>query len=468
MSGERKGPQGFEIPDLDLPPPRASQSSLKAVVPPESGRGPTSGTARASTPRIEDDLEASLGSASLALELEGPISAAGASVARGFTQEEQFENDGFELDSVRAPPLPGLVVAPEGRDNWPTGLTPAREQIQLDPLEVRLLADYGEPPSLGPLNTVYAVRVTLRKRALKTELQKVEHQLLLAESARDAQIAELAQRKLPELERSDTFRRLLAPLGEIDSLANERGRALSATNAEQSAEVGRLDAELSAIQRDLDAQLAAQNELTSSLESREQTFRRVEARHKRYFIEMRAIEQQAAQRLGPAGGEMPEDLHAQLAPLKAQADALRPELDGARAAYEGSLSELEARKRASKELEQRARDVERKKSQLRDRYQRQLSERQQGVGEASAKRQNLLAEVGRAVLAARGGVDVDEPTLERLRAGQTEVFALVKKSELYLKALDSCDDEKVKSGFSWIIGTLALLTLWLVYRSYFA
>ena len=102
--------------------------------------------------------------------------------------------------------------------------------------------------------------------------------------------------------------------------------------------------------------------------ARDHSVRRVDARYKRTFIDMRAIEQQAAQRLGAAGGEMPADLHAQLVPLKAQADALKPELDGARAAVDGSRAELEARQKTSKALEQRAREIEKKKTQLRERY----------------------------------------------------------------------------------------------------
>jgi hypothetical protein len=463
-AGDRSGPKSFEIPDLDLPPPRASQSSLKAVTQPESGRLPSSGTARSSAARFAEDAEAALSSASLALELEGPISAAGATVARGFSQEAEFENDGFELDSVKAPPLPGLSVAPEGRANWPMGVTAPREQLQLDPIEIRILANYGAPPSVGPLNAVYAARVTLRKQALKTALRAIERELLLAEAARDAELAELAHSKLPEIQNSETFRRVLSPLSELESLANDRGRALSAANAEQAAELGRFDAELSGVQRDLEAQRAAGTELTSLLEAREQTLRRVDARYKRLFIDMRAIEQQAAQRVGPAGGEMPADLHAQLLPLKAQADALKPELDGARTAVEGTRAELEARNRAGKELEQRAREIERKKAQLGDRYQRQLSEREQGLDEAVTKRKNLLADVGRAVLASRGGVNVDERTLENLRRADSKVFELVKKSELHVVALDSCDNAKVKSGLVWIVATITLVVGYALYR----
>jgi hypothetical protein len=463
-AGNRNGPKSFEIPDLDLPPPRASQSSLKAVIQPESGRLPSSGSTRTSAPRIEEDFEASLSSAPLALELEGPISAAGATVARGLSQEAQFENEGFELDSVQAPPLPGLVVAPEGRANWPMGVTATRGQLQLDPIEIRLLANYGAPPTIGPLNALYAVRVTLRKKALKTALRSIEHELLLAEAARDAELAELAQDKLPEIQQSEGFRRLLSPLSELESLANDRGRALSATNAEQAAELGRFDAELAAVQRELEAQRAARTELTGIVDAREQTLRRIDARYKRIFIDMRALEQQAAQRLGPAGGEMPADLHAQLLPLKAQADALKPELEGARAAAEGSRAELSARMKASQQLEERAREIERKKAQLRDRYRHQLSEREQGLDEAVAKRRNLLADVGRAVLASRGGVSVDERFLENLRRADAKVLELVKKSELHVVALDSCDDAKVKSGFAWIFGTLALLAGYALYR----
>lgn len=464
--GDRSGPKGFEIPDLDLPPPnpRASQSSLKAVAPSDSGRSPVSGSVRAGSSVVGDPSgTANLAGAELDLELEGPISRA--PIPGRVERELPLTDDGFELDSVRAPPLQGLVVAPEGRANWPSGETPSREQLMLDPVEIRVLADYGAPPTFGPLQALYAIRVTRRKQALKMQLRRVERELAAVETARDARLAALAERLLPELSQSEAFRRVLSPLSELDTLANERGRALSTANAEQSAELGRLDAELAAIQGELAAERAAKTELAQALEAREIAFHRVEARQKRCFIEIRGIEQQAAQRLGPEGGEMPPDLFALLKPLKAQAEALRPELEQSRAAFDASRAEDETRARKVRELEKRASEVERKKSQLGERFRRQLDVRQEGVGEAKAQRQKLLADVGRAVLASRGGVSVDEPTLENLRQAETSVLELVKKSELCVHALDACDNAKVKSGFAWILGACALIAAYLAYRN---
>jgi hypothetical protein len=461
--GDRPGPKGFEIPDLDLPPPRASQSSLKAVIPPDSGRSPVSGTARATAPLADELSDLALtGPSSLDLELEAPISRAGA--AAGIVTGAQFAEDGFELEPVRARTQAPLVVAAEGRANWPMGVTPARESLVLDPVEVRVLADFGAPPAISPLNAVYAVRVMLRKNALKAGLRRAERELAEAEATRDARLAELAEQKLPELSKSDTFRRALQPLADIDTRANDRTRALAAANDEQSAGIGQLDAEVAAIQRDLETEHAARAKLATELAACEQSFRRVEARHKRCFIEMRAIEQQAAQRLGPAGGEMPADLFEKLAPLKAQAEALRPELEQARAAYEAAKRQDEAHARAIKGHESRKAEFERKKSQLGDRFRRQLDTRQQGVGEVTAQRRAALADIGRLVLAARGGVSVDEGTLERLRESDATVLELARKSELHLHALDACDNDQVKSGLAWILAVFALIVALVVYR----
>jgi hypothetical protein len=425
-----------------------------------------SGTARTASPALADELsEAALhGPSSLDLELEAPISRAPAVVAK--TQSAAFTDDGFELDSVRAPPLgAGLAVAPEGRANWPTGVSPARERLALDPLEIRVLADFGEAPSLGPQNAVYALRVMFRKNTLKTQLRRVEQELSAAESARDAQLAELAERLMPELSGSPAFREALRPLADVDSLAKDRGRALEATNAEQAAEISRFDEELSAIARDIASEVTARSELARGLEANEQALRRVEARQKRCFIEMRGIEQQAAQRLGPEGGEMPPDLCALLAPLKTQAAALQPELEQARAAYDASRAQDDVHARAIKAHESRKSEFERKKSQLTQRFQRQIDVRQQGLGEVTNKRQSALADLGRAVLAARGGVTVDERTLETLRGADSAVLELAKKSELHLHALDACDNDKVNSGLAWILGVAALLGAYIAYRS---
>jgi hypothetical protein len=189
-------------------------------------------------------------------------------------------------------------------------------------------------------------------------------------------------------------------------------------------------------------------------------------RHKRCFIEIRAIEQQAAQRLGPAGGEMPAELCAKLASLEAQTGAARAELEQARVAYEATRGELEMRNRTRKQLEANLSALTRKKQQAGARYRPELSVRQQGLGEAAAKRLNLLADVGRAVLAARGGVSLDEPMLESLRQADSQVLALIKQSELHLRALDAHDGNQVRSGFTWLTAAAAGACAYIAYGIY--
>jgi hypothetical protein len=165
---------------------------------------------------------------------------------------------------------------------------------------------------------------------------------------------------------------------------------------------------------------------------------------------------------------LPPELGAQLAPLLAQAETLKPELEQARAACDASRAENEARGRAIELLEGRENQIEREKRKLVERFQKQLGVRQQGLGEATARRRNVLADVGRAVLAARGGVTVEEAALESLREADGAVRALTHKSELYLHALDACDGEKLKSGLGSILALAALLGGYLIYRGFFA
>lgn len=55
-------------------------------------------------------------------------------------------------------------------------------------------------------------------------------------------------------------------------------------------------------------------------------------------------------------------------------------------------------------------------------------------------------EMARAILAARGEIEVDAQTLEVLSAADERVRASLKESELHLRALDACDRSKLEQG----------------------
>lgn len=444
----RKNPQarGFEIPDLELPPPnpRASQSKLSAVNP-DSFEGASSSHERPKAVFSElpgDGLD-------LELDLGSPISSG---TGHGSPAYEVSGRTGFELDS-KLPELDKVTVAPAGRANWPSGVTPARERLEFDLNEVRELAAYGEPSSLGPLNAFYALRVALQRRRLKRELRGSEAELAVAETTRDDELADLALRVRSAIEHSETFQRLLAPLAEVESVGQEHAQVLKATELEQNAELRLLDAEIATIAQGLEQETRALSELSPLLAERERAMERLEARQKRGLIELRALEQRS----------LPES-EAERAKIEQAQQALLPELETASLAYRATRDEHAVRSQNQRDARYRIGEIERKKRDVSARFQKRLHGDDKGRRATELRRKALLADVGRAVLASRGGVDVDPSALEKLRSSDAQVENALRASELRLRALDACDADKLRTGNSWIFGVIALLVAFACYR----
>ncbi|MGC4090679.1 MAG: hypothetical protein QM756_22955 [Polyangiaceae bacterium] len=444
MNGPRQRPQSasFEIPDLDLPPPmpRASQTKLAAVRP-ESVERPS---ALAEAPK---DLFSELPGPALDLDLGMPISSA---LESGERPHEVAGRAGFALES-KLPELRGITVAPEGRANWPSGVTPSRQPLEFDWNQVRALADYGEPSSLGPMNVFYALRVASQQRRLKRELRRYEAELAIAEAARDDRLAELGHSVRAEIEHSETYQRLLQPLRDVETSGSEQRQVVQAGEAEQNAELRTLDAEIAVIQQEVERDAHALAELQKICDAREQALLRLEARHKRAFIELRALEQRGA----PASeGER----------VVREQRALEPELEAARSAFQATHAEREARSAAMRDARYRIGEVERKKRDVHARFQKRFDSGGGERKETELRRRQILAELGRAVLAARGGVPVDPARLEALRSSDAQVAKALNASELRLRALDACDRDKLSQGYSWLLGIASALVALGCYR----
>lgn len=115
-----------------------------------------------------------------------------------------------------------------------------------------------------------------------------------------------------------------------------------------------------------------------------------------------------------------------------------------------------------------ANQLERRETRLRERWQRQLRERAGGLAELGEQQRAVLADVARAVLRAHGALPLDAPLLARVREADAKVSALVKRSELHLRALDAADAQKLRSGVGWLLVCLVALAALLAYRFHFA
>lgn len=439
------GPR-FEIPDLDLPPanPRQSASNLRAVTPPVRSSRP------APEPELvsgEFDLTSELSGSQLSVELDGPISRGG---AHAYGADASFDTDlvepeRFELDTE-------VAVERTAAPNWPTGVTPAREQIALDPKEVRALAGFGDAPTSSLLTPIYALRVTIRQRALLRALRAREAALNAAENARDVLLSELVLTLRPRLEAFDVYREQLKAVLELETRSQQQSSALAETQAEQATELSRLEQTRAQLRSELVAaeqRVAAQAE---ALESSEHDAARADARHKRVFIELRALE---------ATPNAPRALE-----LSEQAQLLAKELEEKRAALAARRAEHDAAHADQESLTRRLEELARNQQRTAQRYRKPLAQREAGAKSADAERVKALAEIGRVLLAGGKGFDIAPPSVAALRAADEAVSTELRRAESHLRALDLCDRDKVRTGFALLATIAAAFVAYIAYRSF--
>lgn len=438
----RDGKPVFEIPDLDLPPPKpsTSQARLTAVRLNESGE-------RARAPVTTGLSELPEGPA-LDLDLSAPISGGHSS---DLPAHEVVGRAGFQLESM-LPEVVGITVAPEGRANWPTGVTSDRALLEFDWNQVQALAKYGAPSSIGALNVFYALRVFNQRRRLRRELVHCEGELARAEAARDELLARLTYDKREELSARPEFRRLLEPLAEIELQGGAHDKLQKVSEQEQSVELNRLDAEVGLLLPELHDAESALKQLCAVQAEREQSLLRLEARHKRSFIELRALEQRG----GPA-----HDVER----VRAEQHASLPELEAAKTAYQATLAELEVRSKEQRELRFRIGELERKKRDARARHEQRVAASNKQRGAFASRHVRALGDVGRAVLATRGGVTVDASVIARLREADAAVARALSESEMRVRALDACDRDKLSTGYAWLWASVFVLFALAAYRS---
>jgi hypothetical protein len=448
----------FEVPDLELEPVRPMRAAA-AVGAPSSAKTPAR---QYSAPNLFDDDAFIAGGPSIELG-DGERYGAAASDALGDIELEGNAYTGLAVDD----PVPHSArqlkpgVRGEGAVHWPTGQTPAREQLAIDAVELKLLANYGEPPTSVYSTPAYAYRVFTRQRELKRTLGPLDAKRAHAEAERESTLAELARAVRPDAERIEQFRRLFAPLVELEQVASVRGQALTSVNAELTAQAGVLDAELGAIREQLAGEQARERDAQRVFDERDAAAKRAEAKLKRVHIETRAVTQVAQQKLGPQGGKVPEPEASELAALKRRADALLPEVEQTKADLrqaQSALDQASARVGAARQSERAA---GRKKEALVSHYQQQLDARGRGLSESEQQQRAALAELGRAVLAAHGLVPVPEAWLERVRSVTQQADALVLRSEMQRRALDAYDRARVLQGLR-LAGTAIALFVFLI------
>ncbi|HEY6079177.1 MAG TPA: hypothetical protein VIW29_10255, partial [Polyangiaceae bacterium] len=349
--------------------------------------------------------------------------------------------------------------------SWPSGRSRAVDQLPIDSAEVALVADYGAGPQSALTAPLYAYRVYARRGPLKRLLAEHAAALEGAEAERDTALARLAGELRPRLEASDGFRRVLEPVRELERVAGDRSAALSQADAGYREQMARFDTELVPLESALTKARAAGLDCQAQAEASESQLRRAEAKLKRVQIEIRGVLDLARQAVGPAGGNIPPAQAAQLAELQARFAALEPEVNQVRAADAGVLAALAKTQAEQRAIESQLAQLARQKTAAGATLEKQLSARAAGVSEAEQQRREALAEVARAVLAARGTISVPEATLVALREHDRRVDERAVRLETHLRALDSYDRERARQGVIYALSALGLVVLAIVLKA---
>jgi len=479
MSDQRPKPlaPNFEVPDLELEPVSLSlRQALPANARPAAPGLPASSDY--SAPNLFDEESFSPGALNLSLDLDRAAPTREAL----FGSLVSFEDPGtFELEpsapaqgaaNVRADAArTSLTLRNEPQSGaqpaWPTGRALDSTRLKLDPVELVILADYGPIPKAIQLTPGYAYRVFRRQRELKRQLLSVAAECQRAELERAATLAELARAVRPAAEAIESFRRLLAPLVELEQVASQRGQALSSINAQLAAQSADFDANLAHITAQISSQEQLERDALRVCDERDALAKRADAKQKRVHIEIRAVSQIAEQKLGPQGGPIPEAEAAQLAALRQRARAMKPEAEHAQLELDQAKHALGQVRAQLDVLRQSERQALRNKQALAGHYQQELLTRSQGLTESEAQQRTALAELARGVLAAPGSLAIPDAWLERVRRVSERADQLIVRRETLRGAIESYDALRVAQGVRLACTLLAVVSLLIVLKLVF-
>jgi hypothetical protein len=346
-------------------------------------------------------------------------------------------------------------AAPEG--GAPPSKAPARPgaSFEIDPYEVKVLADYGPEPA-GLLQTVpYAIKVTLRQRELRRALASVRAALAEAEARRDERLVELGALLRPVVEGSPEFSTFAAPLASAEKTKQARESALQEASSEFRERAQVIDAEIGALDAPLVQARIEADEKAKASERAESLRTKHEARRKRVEIDLRSAQAKVARPETPAE----ERATAQALIVAAQSERetrAAEERIATQAAQEAEAAAAQARTAVAaveaKIAAQRAR-----RADLEKEFARQGAVRSQGIEAASREVKTALLEIGKRTAA--GGPTAEGADMRRKAVADAE--AGVKRIQLdmekHLRALDAANAGSVRKGLVILGVAIAIL-----------
>jgi ribosomal protein L40E len=405
---------------------------------------------------------------------EGPL---GREVGDGFgdDDDEQAQQGGaLDLDLAspnddyvpQEQPAPSVSEKAKPREQIakPGAATAAAAQIEIDPYEIKALADYGPDPK-GIVQAVpYSLRVLRRQRELKRALENVRKQLKDAEVRRDERLIELGTLLKPIILGNPDYASIAGSLGSAEKLVAEREAALLQTNAQFREKAAAVDAEIAGVEPALNAAREKVNAATKAFEDADRLRQKHEARRKRVEIDVRAAQAKVA-----ALDTSPNDRSAAqtlIATANQERETRAAEERLATQAAKAAEDALSAARAQLQQVEGQQELLRKKRRALEQEFSRQGAVRTEGVDAASKDVRNVLLDVGRKTWQA--GPDVEGAAMRR--KGVTDAEAQVKRLQLdmekHVRALGAADRNAVRNGLI-VLGAavVVILGLFIVWRA---
>jgi hypothetical protein len=462
MSSGRRDPNApspeLDIPDLELPaaapPRRAAPGPAPSAAPKPSPRPAATHNSLDYFGGLDhldpDDVPA----AALELDLGGD--------PRHAASQADFGDSRFDADDLSDALAPDVALAPldPGQVAWPSGRSPERAALRFEPQELARIAAYPALPGNVLMTPSYALRVRRRRRALQVLLAERERELEAAEQARDRLLADMVVAHESELASSDRFRKLLAPIRDVERVAQERHAALAGKSAEHQAEVERLEATRARIAQERAGHQQKVDLARAELERAELEARRGEARYKRALIEIRAkrdvAAREAAAQAPPSG-----DHAAAIAAIEADARAQEPELAELQATRDRAHTKLASAEAELGGLGRAEQQAAAERRALDQRFGKELAVQSSEVDQARADHTQALADAGRTLLARQGAVNLASEVVASLLQADARVGDLALESEKLFRALDAYDAAAARRGVV-VLAVLGVVVLALI------
>jgi len=386
----------------------------------------------------------------------------GREVTDGFEDEEETAANSQSLDLDLSTPnhdyqaqAPSVREPEKPRESIPRAAPTQAATIEIDPFEIKALADYGPDPKSIIEAIPYSIRVLRRQHELKRALDGVRTALKEAETKRDERMIELGALLKPIVLSHPDYGSLRASLGHAEQLVNEREQALATTNATFREKAAEVDAEIAALDPALTAARAGVEARKKDHEEADRLRQKHEARRKRIEIDVRAAQTKlAALETTPNDRTAAQTLIAaanQERETRAAEERLATQAEGkAKSAWTAAEAHLT-------QVEGQLESLRKKRRGLEQEFSRQGAVRTEGVDAASKDVRNVLLDIGRKTW--QGGPEVEGAAMRKRDVADADqrVKRLQLDLEKHVRALAAADKNSVRNGLVVLGATVVLL-----------